>query len=335
VPLARAPFQPGDLLDGRFFITELLSRSGAGTVFKAEDTHDHNRLVAVKVPHEEGETDPAFLSRFEREERIGVELNHPFLLKFVPVPGKKSRPYLVTEYLKGCTLEHLLRAIRPLPEKDALKIASLVCEALQYLHDRRIIHRDLKPQNIMICCDGSIRIMDFGIARKIGSRPITLADPTSSMGTADYMAPEQVEGGRGDERTDIYNLGAVLYELLTGVTLFPHQNEWVAMNARVKSDPASPRAINPALSPQAEEIVLRALQRDPAQRYPTARAMKMDLDRPGQVKLTGLAQQAEELRRGGKGWRAAWSRAAAFGRSVLAGSCAWLLLLAHHLVRAP
>ena len=281
------------MLDGRFLITEVLSRSGMGTIFKAEDKQNGNRLVALKVPHLEYESDPNFFSRFQREERIGLELNHPFILKFIPVENK-SRPYIVTEYLKGCTLEHLLKAMRPLPEKDALNIASLICEALQHMHDHGVIHRDLKPQNVMICCDGTIRIMDFGIARDGVSRRITRVGNSTSMGTPDYMAPEQVKGKRADKRTDIYNLGALLYEMLTGVIPFQNDNPWAALNARVTGDPVAPRKLNPELSAQAEEIVLRALQRDPADRYPSAAAMKAEIDTVDQVRVTGLADRLQE-----------------------------------------
>jgi serine/threonine protein kinase len=290
---AGAPFRQGQLLDDRFLITEILSRSGMATIFKAEDTHNQNQPVAVKVPHLEYESDPGFFSRFQREEKIGLELNHPFLLKFVPV-DQKSRPYIVTEYLSGCTLEHLLKAMRPLPEKDAIKISSLICQALQSMHDHGVIHRDLKPQNIMICKDGSIRIMDFGIARDQHSRRITHVGNTPTMGTPDYMAPEQVKGKRADQRTDIYNLGALLYEMLTGVTPFQNENPWAALNARVTGDPVAPRKLNPDLSAQAEEIVLRALQRDPGARYPTAAAMKAELDTVEQVRVTGLAEHLRE-----------------------------------------
>src|SRR5436190_11601045 len=256
VDSAGAAFQPGDLLDGRFRITEILSRSGMGSIFKADDQQNGNQLVAVKVPHFEYESDPNFFSRFQREEKIGLELDHPFVLKFVPVPNK-SRPYIVTEYLKGCTLEHMLKAMCPLPEKDALKIASLVCETLQHMHDRGVIHRDLKPQNIMICCDGSIRVMDFGIAKDGVSRRITHFGNTPTIGRPDYMAPEQVQGKRADNRTDVYNLGALLYEMLVGVIPFKDENPWAALNARVTGDPVAPRNINRELSAQPEEIVLR------------------------------------------------------------------------------
>jgi serine/threonine-protein kinase len=184
--------------------------------------------------------------------------------------------------------------MRPLPEKDALKIASLVCEALQHLHDHGVVHRDLKPQNIMICCDGTIRIMDFGIARDVVSRRITRIGNSTSMGTPDYMAPEQVRGKHADKRTDIYNLGAVLYEMLTGAVPFQEENPWAALNARVTGDPVAPRKLNHELSAQAEEIVLRALQRDPANRYQIAAAMKAELDTADHVRVTGLADRLQQ-----------------------------------------
>ena len=142
------------------------------------------------------ESDPNFFSRFQREEEIGRKLDHPFLLKFIPVE-RKSRPYLVTEYLRGCTLAHLLDAMRPWPEKDALRIASLLCDALQHMHERGVIHRDLKPGNIMICRDRTLRLMDFGIASSTGSRKITLHGVTATMGTPEYMSPEQVKNETG------------------------------------------------------------------------------------------------------------------------------------------
>ena len=128
----------------------------------------------------------------------------------------KSRPYIVMEFLEGQTLGHLMHSIRPMPEHDALKIASRICEALHYMHEHEVVHRDLKPDNIMICNDGSIRIMDFGIAKFEGQRRLTFGGFTPAMGTPDYMAPEQVKGKRGDARTDIYSLGAILYEMVTG-----------------------------------------------------------------------------------------------------------------------
>jgi serine/threonine-protein kinase len=290
---------PGDVLDKRFLLAEVISQGGMATVFKAQDLQNQNHAVAVKVPHLGVESNPASFARFQREEEIGCRLDHPFILKFVHMNGDKSRPYIVTEYLRGCTLGHLLSRIRPLPEKDALKFASLICEALRYLHEHGVVHRDLKPSNVMLCPDGTIRIMDFGISRMVDTRRMTFVGFTAAMGTPDYIAPEQIKGRRGDQRSDIYSLGAMLYELLTGSTPFDGDDPFVIMNTRMSGDPAAPRTLNPQLSREAEEIVLRALQRDPARRYPTAAAMKADLDTPERARVTGLCDSLQESTR----WR--------------------------------
>ncbi len=284
--------QPGKTLDNRFFITETISRSGMATIFKATDLKT-KETVAVKVPFMEFESDPGFYSRFQREEEIGNRLSHPYILRFIPEDEgeHRSRPYIVTEYLRGYTLAHLLNSMRPMPEKDALKFASRLCEALAYMHERGVIHRDLKPQNIMICYDGTIRIMDFGIAKSQEGRRITFAGFSPAVGTPDYMAPEQIKGKRGDERTDIYSLGAMLYEMVVGETPFEGENLFVVMNARVTGDPVAPRKRNPNVSPQVEEIILHAMEREPGKRYPNAAAMKAELDDPGTVQLTGRCER--------------------------------------------
>ncbi len=296
--------QPGQTLDDRFFITETISRSGMATIFKATDQQT-KETVAIKVPFMQFESDAGFYSRFEREEEIGLGLSHPYILRFIPIEGHRSRPYIVTEYLRGYTLSHLLNSMRPMPEKDALPLASRICDALAYMHEHGIVHRDLKPQNIMICYDGTIRIMDFGIAKSAEGRRITFAGFTPAVGTPDYMAPEQVKGKRGDERTDIYSLGAMLYEMVVGATPFEAENEnmFVIMNARVTGDPAAPRKRNPNVSPQVEEIILHAMEREPGKRYATAAAMKEELDAPGTVRLTGRCDRLKKptpWKRGGR-----------------------------------
>jgi serine/threonine-protein kinase len=295
-PTTGYELQPGKTVDDRFFITETISRSGMATIFKATDQKT-KETVAIKVPLMEFESDPGAYSRFQREEEIGNRLHHPYILRFIPEEEgeERSRPYIVTEYLRGYTLAHLLNSVRPMPEKDALSIAGRICEALVYMHEHNVIHRDLKPQNIMILYDGSLRIMDFGIAKAAEGRRITFAGFTPSMGTPDYMAPEQVKGKRGDVRTDIYSLGAMLYEMVVGNTPFEGENEnmFVVMNARVTGDPVAPRKRNPQLSPQVEEIILHAMEREPAKRYPTAAAMKAELDNLDTVKLTGRCDRLQ------------------------------------------
>jgi serine/threonine-protein kinase len=191
------------------------------------------------------------------------------------------------EYLEGQTLDALLKEIHPLPETDAVKIASHLCEALDHMHKNNVVHRDLKPQNIMICIDGSLRIVDFGIAKSLKMRRITFVGFSPTMGTPDYMAPEQVKGKRGDERTDIYALGAILYEMTTGQTPFEGENAYAIMNARLTGDPIAPRKVNPQLTPAVEEIILHAMERNPADRYSTAAAMKEELDDYEKVELIG------------------------------------------------
>ena len=295
-PQTTVDVRPGDTLDDRFYITEIISRSGMATVYKAVD-QTNKQNVTVKVPHMQFESDPGFYARFEREGEIGSRLNHPSILKFIPVE-KKSRPYLVTEYLRGYTLAHLLYNISPLPLRDALKLGSRICEAVTYMHSQGVIHRDLKPQNIMICYDGTIRIMDFGIAGGGHGKCMTFTGFTPSMGTPDYMAPEQVRGKRGDERTDIYSLGALLYEMVTGRVPFEGENLLVVMNLRLTGDPLAPRKINPELPPQIEEIILHAMERDPVRRYPSVAAIKADLESPDQVEVTGRAEHLQSPRRG-------------------------------------
>jgi serine/threonine protein phosphatase PrpC len=303
--------QVGQVLDERFEITAVVNRSAMSSVFKAKDLKTGS-AVALKVPLPSLEGDPGSFSRFERENEIGLRLDHPSILKFIAVDDtRKSRPYLVMEFLEGQTLERLMQQIKPLPESDALPIVSQVCDAMDYLHRNNVVHRDLKPQNIMLCTDGSVRIMDFGIAKAAASRRITFGGFSPTMGTPDYMAPEQVKGQRGDERTDIYSLGAILYEMVTGRVPFEGQNAYTVMNARLLGDPVAPRAYNQSIRPQLEEMILHAMARDPGDRYQSAAAMKADVDAPDLIHVTGLASRLQVA----VPWKSRWR----FVRIVLVG----------------
>ena len=286
--------QPGEVLDDRFVITELISRSGMSMIFRAQDLHNANADVALKVPHMQFESDPGFATRFKREEEIGLRLSHPYILRFIPITTPRSRSYIVTEYLRGCTLAHLLLAMSPIPEEDALKIGSLLCQALEYLHGEGVVHRDLKPHNVMIGCDGTIRLLDFGLATSTDLRRVTFRGLTPAMGTPDYMAPEQVKGKRGDLRTDIYSLGAMMYEMLTGKPPFEGDNALAVMNARVVCDPEPLRSLNPKVSRGAEEIVLHAMEREPSGRHACAGQLARELDHPAAVEVTGRCNRLAE-----------------------------------------
>ena len=290
---------PGDTLYGRFLLGEVISRGGMAVVFKAEDLQNQSQPVAVKVPHGMYASGNGAWSRFQREEEFGCKLSHPYILRFVPVAGKNRGAYIVTEYLRGQTLEDRLAARTPLTETEALQIARRICEAVQYMHEQRVVHYDLKPANVMLCADGSIRLIDFGLAQPGETQRFRLRSTPPAMGTMEYVSPEQIRRRPGRTSADIYALGGILYKMLTGAVPFSGDDPFAIRSVRLTGDPVAPRKLNPRISPQAEEIVLRALQRDPARRYPTAAAMKTDLDAPEDVRVTGLCDSLQKSTR----WR--------------------------------
>ncbi len=261
------------------------------TIYRAEEIAGGRRTVAIKVPLMRIESDPVCFARFLHEEMVGTKFDHPFLVKVFPSDREKSRPYLVMEFLRGSTLEQMMDRMRPLPEPEALRVAAMACEALAHMHGRGVVHRDLKPANIMICEDGGFRLFDFGLASAPRRRSSLIAKLTPTFGTPEYMAPEQVENGVIDERSDVYGLGAVLYEMLTGDVPFRREDPWASGFARLSEDPLAPRALNPKVSPQAEEIVLRALQRRPRDRFQSVGQLKAALDAPEKFEVTGLASR--------------------------------------------
>jgi serine/threonine-protein kinase len=303
--------QPGYLLDGRFRIVEMIGKSGMAAVYKATDIKKE-RVVALKIPHMQFESDVAFYSRFQREAEIGLKLDHPNILKFYDVP-EKSRLYIVMELLQGRPLSEIMAEVKPFPIADVVQIGSRVCNALAHMHSKGIIHRDIKPQNIMICTDGSLRIFDFGIARAAEMRRLTFVGFTPAMGTPDYMAPEQVKGKRGDERTDIYSLGAILYELATGKAPFEAENPFLVMNARVTGDPVAPREINPDLPPELEEIILHAMEREPFRRFASADLMKAELEDFTLVRMTDRSDRLQTP----KIWNIRWQSSRLYIFSIL------------------
>ncbi len=264
-----------------------VARSGMATIYRATDLHD-NRTVALKVPHPDMEADPIFFDRFKREGAIGERLRHPNVMQ-VFGGEKRSRTYMVMEWCEGRLLRKILDEGR-MPQDRAMRIAVEVLKALDYIHANGVVHRDLKPENIMVDDNDHIKLIDFGIASDSASRRLTYANFTAALGTPNYIAPEQVKGKRGDARTDIYSMGVILYEMLSGKLPFSGPTPLAAMNDRLLNHPVPPRVADPSISSQLQEILYRALERDPKNRYAHAQNFLHDLQNPDQV---GVEDRAE------------------------------------------
>lgn len=278
---------PGDTLD-HYRIEALVARSGMASIFRATDVRS-GRAVALKIPHPEVESDPAFFERFQREQQIGAKLDHPSVMKVFADPGR-TEVYMAMEWVEGRLLRDILKQERKLPPERAVRIALGICDALEYIHAEGVVHRDLKPENIMVGPNDEVKLIDFGIAGQEGARRITFAKLSNVMGTPDYISPEQVKGKRGDARTDIYAVGVMLYEMLTGKSPFQGSNAFAIMNDRLLNNPVPPREIDAAISPELQEIIYRAIERDPKNRYASAREMAWDLRHQDQV---GIAERPE------------------------------------------
>ena len=270
----------GDTLD-HYRLDAMVAHSGMSTLFKATDLKD-GRQVAIKVPHAEMEADPVLVERFRREQEIGQELDHPGVVKTYDGEDR-SRVYMVIEWVEGRLLRSILNEERRLPIDRAVKLTLGICDALDYMHAHGVVHRDLKPENIMVDEQDRIKLIDFGIAMKEDARRLTYVTMSPAMGTPDYISPEQVKGQRGDQRSDIYAVGVMLYETLTGETPYSGSNPLAVMNERLLHDPKPARKLRPEISPELQEILNRALVREPRHRYATAAEMAWELEHQEQV----------------------------------------------------
>jgi serine/threonine-protein kinase len=274
------PVSAGDEIDC-YRIESMVARGGMATIFRAVDMRD-GRTVAIKVPHPEAECDPVFFDRFQREILIGRKLNHPGAVKTLN-NGDGSRLYMVMEWVDGRLLRQAMADEGRFSIDRSLRTALAICETLDHIHSKGVVHRDLKPENILLDSNDGIKIIDFGIAYTAATRRLTFGKLSELMGSPDYISPEQVKGKRGDARSDVYALGVMLYEMLTGRPPFTGDNPFQVINDRLVNHPVPPREINPEIPPQLQEILYRALEREPAQRYASAREFARDLADPGQV----------------------------------------------------
>ena len=276
----------GDQLD-HYRIEEQIAHTPTSSVFKAVDL-ETGRNVALKVPQEDAEADILFYDRFHREADIGRQLVHPGVPKVIQ-DDHPCRVYMATEWVEGTSLRQLLHRQGKLTSEQTTNIALAICDILSYIHKNGVVHRDLKPENVVISADGSVKLIDFGIAAKAGARRLTFGKLSQVMGTADYISPEQVKGQRGDARSDLYALGVMIVEMLSGQMPFRGSNPFAIMNDRLLNDPLPIEQLNPEVAPHWKTILQKVLQRDPRNRYKSAADLAFDLENPEQVSLPQTA----------------------------------------------
>jgi tetratricopeptide (TPR) repeat protein len=257
------PLSPGENV-GPYRIIEQLGQGGMATVFKVYHPA-LDRYVAIKVLHPSFKEDPNFLARFQREARIVAKLEHPHIVPVYDFSEHEGMAYLVMRYVEGETLKAHLKG-KPLPPERILEILKPVAEALAYAHERGVLHRDIKPSNVMLTPEGSIFLTDFGLARMAQSGESTLSQDMM-IGTPQYMSPEQAKGEEVDERTDIYSLGVVLYEMLTGRVPFSADTPYAIVHDHIYTPLPLPTTIKPDIFPAMERVVLKALAKEKDDRY--------------------------------------------------------------------
>jgi serine/threonine protein kinase len=265
----------GSTLGGRYRLLELLGQGGMATVYRARDAQ-LERDVAVKLLRPELGRDPEFLARFRDEARSAASLSHPNIVAVFDFGEDASGPYLVMELVDGQDLASILRDNGPLAPRQAARVGAEVAVALQIAHARGLIHRDIKPSNILIARDGRVRVADFGIARAVTESQVTL--PGTTMGSVNYFSPEQARGEEATASSDVYALGIVLYESLTGERPFKGDTSAAIAMARLTTPPPVPSSVRSAVPPELDQIVQRAMALDPAARYPSAAAMASALE---------------------------------------------------------
>jgi serine/threonine-protein kinase len=270
LPAVGAPSDPARF--GDYQILEQIGKGGMAVVFKA---HRHGEIVALKRPLEAFLSESEFLERFVREAEIGRTLNHPNIIRIFDKGRVGEMPYFTMELVDGETLHALTRREGALSPREASQVVKQVAEALDYSHLKGVIHRDLKPSNIMVLRSGVVKVMDYGIARSARLEALTATG--AFLGTPEYVAPETAEGGRTDARSDLYSLGVVFYEILTGVRPFVADTPFATLKKICSEAPTPPSAVRMCPA-ELEAIVLKLLGKRPEERHASAEELLNDLN---------------------------------------------------------
>ncbi len=274
----------GALLGGRYQLDEIIGRGGMAEVWRARDIR-LERDVAVKRLRVDLASDPTFQARFRREAQSAAGLNHPNIVAVYDTGEERdtvsdvSVPYIVMELVEGVTLREVLRDGRKIVPERALEFTAGVLDALAYAHRAGIVHRDIKPANVMLTPNGTVKVMDFGIARAVADTSATMTQTAAVIGTAQYLSPEQARGEKVDNRSDIYSVGCLLYELLTSQPLFKGDSPVSVAYQHVREMPVPPSQLDPEITPAMDAIVLKSLEKDPRDRYSDAGEMRDDINR--------------------------------------------------------
>jgi beta-lactam-binding protein with PASTA domain/predicted Ser/Thr protein kinase len=281
------------LLGSRYEIGETLGYGGMAEVHRGRDVR-LGREVAVKVLRADLARDPSFQARFRREAQAAASLNHPAIVAVYDTGEEDmygNQPYIVMEYVEGRTLRDVLKIEVRLMPRRAMEIVADVCAALDFSHRNGIIHRDVKPGNVMITRTGAVKVMDFGIARAVADNAATVTQTAAVIGTAQYLSPEQARGETVDARSDVYSTGVLLFELITGSPPFTGDSPVAVAYQHVRENPPPPSTINPDVPPELDAIVLKAMAKNPANRYQSAGEMRADLIRA----INGRPVEAEPV----------------------------------------
>jgi beta-lactam-binding protein with PASTA domain/predicted Ser/Thr protein kinase len=270
------------LLSNRYELGETLGYGGMSEVHHGHDVR-LGREVAIKILRADLARDPQFLERFRREAQNAAALNHPAIVAVYDTGEANAEfgplPYIVMEYVEGRTLRDIVKTEGPMSQKRAMEVMADVCAALDFSHRHGIVHRDVKPANVMITKNGAVKVMDFGIARAMHDGQSSMTQTAAVIGTAQYLSPEQARGESVDARSDVYAAGCVLYELITGEPPFTGDSPVAVAYQHVREDPNPPSSVNPAVAPELDAVVLKALAKGPANRYQSAAEMRSDLVR--------------------------------------------------------